>query len=90
MLGLTQEQRLKILPILDEKFQERKAIWQDGNLTRDQRRAKMTALRDACHGKIATLLTPEQRVKADELRKNAMERKAACLGMKRGHASQRP
>lgn len=83
-LGLTQEQRLKILPILDQRFTEKAAIWKDGNLTRNQRQTKMMALRDAYHGKISALLTPEQRTKADEMRKTAMDRKGQRPCMKPG------
>lgn len=89
MLGLNQEQRLKILPILDQKFQERKAIWQDGSLTRDQRQAKMQELRETYHNRILALLTPEQRTKAEELRKNARERRATCPRMNQDSTPQK-
>jgi Spy/CpxP family protein refolding chaperone len=82
-LKLTPEQRLKLLPILDEDFAKKKAIREDGSLTRDQRKAKMEELRNACHEKISAILTPEQKVKADEMKAAAAQRfKARQEGMK--------
>lgn len=73
-LKLTPEQRIKLLPILDEDFAKKNALRKDGSLTRDQRRAKMEELRNACHEKISAVLTPEQKVKADELKAAAAKR----------------
>jgi Spy/CpxP family protein refolding chaperone len=72
-LTLSEEQRIKLLPILDEQFAKKKAIREDGSLTRDQRRAKMEELHTTYHGKISAILTPEQKIKADEMRAAAMQ-----------------
>jgi Spy/CpxP family protein refolding chaperone len=79
-LTLSEEQRIKLLPILDEQFAKKKAIREDGSLTRDQRRAKMEELRTAYHEKISAILTPEQKIKADEMRATAMQRGKARQG----------
>lgn len=85
-LSLSEEQRIKLLPILDEQFARKKALREDGSLTRDQRRAKMEELRTACHEKMATILTPEQKVKADEMKAAAAQRcKARQDGRKGRH-----
>jgi len=73
-LKLTPEQRIQILPILDEQFAKKNALSKDGSLTRDQRKAKMEELRNACHEKISAVLTPEQKVKADEMKAAAAKR----------------
>ena len=67
-LGLTQEQRYKILPILDDQFKEMKAVRADDNLTRAQMRAKMQAIHTKYFERIKGILTPEQQKKADELK----------------------
>jgi Spy/CpxP family protein refolding chaperone len=67
-LGLTAEQRYKILPILDDQAREMKAVWSDENLTRAQTRAKMLAIHDKCFDRIKGILTPEQQKKAAEMR----------------------
>lgn len=79
-LTLSEEQRIKLLPILDEQFAKKKAIREDGALTRDQRRAKMEELRTTYHAKISAILTPEQKIKADEMRTTAMQRGKARQG----------
>ncbi len=72
-LGLTPEQRVKILPILDEQFKEMKAVRADENLTRAQSREKMLAIHNKYSERIKSVLTPEQRKKADELKKQFTE-----------------
>lgn len=73
-LGLTPEQRYKILPILDEQFREMKAVRADDNLTRAQTRTKMQAIRDKSFERMKVILTPEQQKKADELKAKMAER----------------
>lgn len=72
-LGLTAEQRYKILPILDEQFKEMKAVRADENLTRAQTRTKMLAIHDKSFERIRGILTPEQQKKADELKARMAE-----------------
>lgn len=73
-LGLTPEQRYKILPILDEEFKEMKAVRADENLTRAQTRTKMLAIHDKSFERIKGILTPEQQKKADELKTKLAEK----------------
>ncbi len=62
-LGLSEDQKAKIKPILEENFKEKQALRADKNLTRDQRRAKMQELRVQLHEKVKPVLTPEQNSK---------------------------
>ena len=59
-LGLSEDQKAKIKPLLEENFKAKQAVRADQNLTREQRRAKMLELRGQLHDKIKPLLTPEQ------------------------------
>ncbi len=62
-LGLSEDQKAKIKPILETNFKEMQALRADKNLTRQQRRAKMQELRVKLHDQIKPLLTPEQNSK---------------------------
>jgi len=73
-LGLTEEQKVKIKPLLDEEAKEMRAIRNDDNLTRAQRQEKMQLVRDTSHDKIKEHLTPDQQKKADEYREMARQR----------------
>ena len=64
-LNLSEDQKAKIKPILEENFKAKQAVRADQNLTRDQRRAKMKELRVQMHEKIKPLLTPEQLKQCD-------------------------
>jgi Spy/CpxP family protein refolding chaperone len=62
-LGLSEDQKVKIKPILEQNFMEMQALRADKNITRQQRRAKMQELRVKLHDQIKPLLTPEQNSK---------------------------
>ena len=73
-LNLTDEQKAKIKPILEDEDQRLKALRDDGSLTRDQQREKLRSIRQETHEKIRPLLTPEQQKKIDDARAKALER----------------
>lgn len=73
-LGLTEEQKTAIAPILAEENGEMKAVRNDASLNRTQKREKMREIRDRYHDRIGTVLTPEQKQKADAARDRARER----------------
>lgn len=73
-LNLTAEQKEKILPILQEEYNEIKTMRNDTTLTRQQRQQKMQELRDRYHNRIKELLTPAQQQQADAMRQQARER----------------
>lgn len=85
-LGLSEDQKAKIKPILEENFKEKQAVRADTNLTREQRRAKMLELRGKMHDQVKPLLTAEQNSKVTEMWKaksNHGKGKHGC--MKPGH-----
>lgn len=67
-LGLTEEQKTKITPILTEEAAALKAIYDDKALERDARREKMKSVRDSFAGKIEAILTPDQKAKFEKLK----------------------
>ncbi|WP_298432489.1 hypothetical protein [Geobacter sp.] len=73
-LGLSEEQKAKILPILEDEAKQLQELRDDTTLTRIQKRDKMREIRDRCHDRIKEVLTPEQQKKADEMREKARER----------------
>jgi Spy/CpxP family protein refolding chaperone len=62
-LGLSEDQKVKIKPILETNFKEMQTLRADRNLSMQQRRAKMQELRVKLHDQIKPLLTPEQNSK---------------------------
>lgn len=74
-LGLSKEQQAKILPILQEEFEQLKTLPGNDSLNRDQRRTKLQQLNEATYEKIKPILTPEQQQKHDEIRKKIAERR---------------
>lgn len=75
-LNLTEEQQARIKPILEEEFEQIKAIRDDTTLSIGERRAKFDTLRDAAAEKIKPLLTDEQRQKYEKLREQVKERRS--------------
>lgn len=67
-LGLTEEQKAQIKPILKEEMQALKALRDDTTLTREARWAKAREIRESYLPRIRAVLTPEQQVKLDEMR----------------------
>ncbi len=68
-LGLTDAQVEQLKPILREQMQAMKAIRDDESLTGQDKRTELQELRTAHQAKLATVLTPEQIAKLDELKK---------------------
>lgn len=67
-LGLTEEQKTQITPILTEEVAALKAIWDDKSLDRPAQREKVRAVRDSFAAKIEAILTPEQKTKFEKLK----------------------
>ena len=62
-LDLTQEQRDKIRPILEEQMKQMRTVREDSSLTQEQRREKAMAAMKETHQKVEAILNPEQREK---------------------------
>lgn len=59
-LGLSDEQKQKIRPVLLEEVSGIRAARENGNVPLAQRLAKVDELRAACRAKVKPILTPEQ------------------------------
>ena len=59
-LNLTADQQQQLLPILTDRNQQIQAIRNDNSLSRQDRHAKMLAVREDSQAKIKALLTPQQ------------------------------
>jgi len=68
-LNLTQDQCDKILAVLKDVEPQMKALFDDTTLSREDKRAKMDAIRKATDAKIRAVLTEEQQKKFDSLPK---------------------
>ncbi len=66
-LSLTADQQTSIKAILDASMKDNMALRSDTSLSDDDRRAKMTAIREAQTAKIKAVLTDEQKPKYDAM-----------------------
>ena len=69
MLGLTEEQKTKIGPILLEEAAALKAIYDDKAIEGPAKRVKAREVADSFSAKVRALLTPDQQAKFDLLPK---------------------
>jgi hypothetical protein len=69
-LNLTDDQKAKIKPILEQHLQQRQAIMKDQSLSPEQRHSKMQASMDAAHTKIEALLNDDQKKQFAEMMKD--------------------
>jgi len=60
-LNLTDDQKAKIKPIIEEHLQERRTVMNDQSLTPEQRHSKMQASMEAAHTKINAILNDDQK-----------------------------
>jgi Spy/CpxP family protein refolding chaperone len=70
-LNLTDEQKLKLKPILEDELQQVRAVRDDSSLTKKQKFAKMKSIRDAHAPQINGVLTPEQQEKLKQMKQEA-------------------
>jgi Spy/CpxP family protein refolding chaperone len=61
--GLTDDQKAKILPILQAQTDQLKALHDDTSLSDDEKREKFRAIMQSTRKQIGDLLTPEQKEK---------------------------
>lgn len=76
-LDLTQEQREKIRPLIEEQVKQMRALREDNSLTQEQRREKAMGVMKETHGKIDAVLSPEQREKLKQHMQQMRERRGA-------------
>jgi protein CpxP len=68
-LGLTEDQKAQLRPIVMQENQEMEAVRNDTSLTQEQKIAKANQIRDTASPKIKAILTPEQLQKLSEMQK---------------------
>ncbi|MDB6122948.1 MAG: hypothetical protein JWQ71_1941 [Pedosphaera sp.] len=73
-LNLTDDQKEKLKPIMQEQGEKMKALRDDTSATREDKMAKMKEIRDAGATKIKAILTPEQTTKFEAMQKENQER----------------
>jgi len=73
-LSLTDDQKAKLKPILEDQAQQMKAVRDDPSLSQDQKRAKMKGIHESFHDQINGVLTPEQQTKLKQMKQAAIER----------------
>jgi Spy/CpxP family protein refolding chaperone len=84
-LGLTEEQKAKIAPILQQEAADLRALKADASLRRLQRLRQFREINQKASDQIRALLTPEQQPRYDELR--AAARAEMKQKMKERHAA---
>jgi protein CpxP len=67
-LGITEEQKTQLKPIITEEVAALKAVWEDKSLDRPAQREKMKAVRESFASKIEAILTPDQKAKFEKLK----------------------
>jgi Spy/CpxP family protein refolding chaperone len=79
-LNLTDEQKTKLRPLLEDEVKQMNAVRDDTSLSLPGRRAKIREIRQSTRKQIDGVLTPEQRAKRDQMQEKARERRAAHGG----------
>lgn len=67
-LSLTDDQKAKILPLLQAQSDQMKSLRDDSSLSDDDKRSKGRDLMKTTHEQIRALLTPEQQEKFEKIR----------------------
>lgn len=79
-LKLTDDQKPKVKAALEDRSKQMQEIRGDTSLSREDRRSKMTSIREATDKKIKDILKPDQREKYEkmqaEMKQKASEKKA--------------
>lgn len=71
-LNLTDEQKAKLKPILQDQQKQVKAVREDASLSPEQKQAKMKSIHESLHSQINAVLTPEQQTKFNEMQREHM------------------
>ena len=72
-LNLTEEQKAKLRPILQDQNQQMEALRNDTSMTQEQKIAKANEVRQNASPKIRAILTPEQLQRLAELQQKARQ-----------------
>jgi Spy/CpxP family protein refolding chaperone len=69
-LGLSSDQQTQIKPLLVARQQQMEAVFQDQSLSREDRRAKMTSIRQDSTSKIEAVLNDQQKQKFEAMQEH--------------------
>jgi len=72
-LNLTDDQRTKLKPILQDEAQQLQAVHNDASLSQDKKKAKAKEIHAASKPQINSVLTPDQQKQWKEMKKKAKE-----------------
>ena len=73
-LNLTDDQRAKLKPILQDQLQQQQAVHDDTSLSPEQKTAKIKAIHASFRDQISAVLTLEQQAKLKEMRREGTEK----------------
>ena len=71
-LNLSDDQKAKIKPILQDQMQQMKAVRADSSLSEEQKRTKIKSIHDSSHDRLNAVLTPEQQAKLGQMKQGQM------------------
>lgn len=72
-MNLTEDQKAKLRPILQDENQQMEALRNDTSMTQEQKIAKANEVRQNASPKIKAILTPEQLQKLADLQQKARQ-----------------
>lgn len=73
-LNLTEDQKAKLKPILEDQAEQMRSLRSDTSLTPEQKAAKKKAIHETTHDQINAVLTPDQQEKFKEMKHEGMEK----------------
>lgn len=73
-LNLTEDQKAKLKPILQDQAQQLRALRDDPSLSPEQKSAKKKIIQELTHDQINSVLTPEQQDKFKQMKQDATEK----------------
>jgi len=79
-VGLTDDQRAKIKPILEDARTQMQKVMQDDSMSREDKMAKGRTMREATNSKIREVLNDDQKKKFDDMQKEMQERRQRQQG----------
>jgi len=71
-LNLSDDQKAKLKPVLQDNMEQIKAVREDSSLSEEQKHAKLKSIHESMHGQINAMLTPEQQAKFKQMRQEQM------------------
>jgi hypothetical protein len=77
-LNLTADQQNQLLPILTDRQQQMAAIWNDNSLSKQDRHAKVRAIREESKNKIEAVLNTNQKQTYEQMLQHQHHRKEAA------------